>query len=69
MCVHFGCGLNSDDLVLLSLVRHCSSVPSSIVPSRNVSDATPCSRIGIVCDTTSQNVVVFNLSNYGISGN
>ncbi|XP_031247215.1 receptor-like protein kinase [Pistacia vera] len=60
-------GLNDDGVALLSLLRHWTSVPSSIWSSWNSSDSTPYDGVGIECEGK-YNVVYFNLSGYGISG-
>ncbi|PHT38339.1 Receptor-like protein kinase [Capsicum baccatum] len=63
------CALNSHGTALLSLFRHWTAVPSSVKSSWNASDSTPCSWVGVECDTTHL-VTSLNLSGYGygISG-
>ncbi|KAJ7952027.1 receptor-like protein kinase [Quillaja saponaria] len=59
--------LSSDGMTLLSLMRSWTFVPSSLNSSWDVSDPTPCSWVGVQCDST-HNVVSLNLSDYRISG-
>ncbi|XP_054782338.1 receptor-like protein kinase isoform X2 [Prosopis cineraria] len=59
--------LNSDGLILLSLLNHWTSVPPSLKSSWKSSDSTPCSWIGIKCDRYS-NVVFLNLTASQIFG-
>ncbi|KAF3647534.1 Receptor-like protein kinase [Capsicum annuum] len=61
------CALNSHGTALLSLFKHWTAVPSSVKSSWNASDSTPCSWVGVECDTTHL-VTSLNLSGYGISG-
>jgi len=61
------CGLNSDGVTLLALLRHWTSVPPPISSSWNASDSTPCSWVGVECGS-SLNVVSLVLSSQGISG-
>ena len=60
-------GLNSDGITLLALLRHWTSVPSSITSSWNASDSSPCSWAGVQCDNA-HNVMSLNLSSQAISG-
>ncbi|KAK3018312.1 hypothetical protein RJ639_002930 [Escallonia herrerae] len=60
--------LSPGGLALMSLLRHWTSVPSSIKLSWNASDSNPCSWVGVQCDYRKLNVVGLNLSSYEISG-
>ncbi|RAL43810.1 hypothetical protein DM860_014311 [Cuscuta australis] len=65
ICAAFA--LNSDGKTLLSLAKHWISIPPAINRSWNASDLTPCSWLGVKCD--SRNLVdTLDLSSHGISG-
>nr|KYP56764.1 Receptor-like protein kinase [Cajanus cajan] len=60
--------LTSDGVTLLSLMKHCTSLPHSINTTWLASDSTPCSSwVGVQCNHA-HNVVYLNLTGFGIAG-